>query len=314
MKDGALGTCTEAYRQVATEFELAQSDPRRSARMPWTRRTAEARFWRAGEELASWRTGSRFSALLREAVGRAVAHRDPATEPWRRASVRQVRRELETLGSKFTATDDSILKAIFPEGALTEKRSERALVAELVQRMSRDKFEAAVAAASFIERPHRRGERNADDAESAMAQFINGEACRTPRPVTVWRGELPFEGNKQLSRRLMLGAPTGTVITRSATAMSATWEPAVAGRVEFCGSACAREDIDPSGWVLEIRTQHVFDVSTRDKILGRADGLADDEHEALIVVPRLRIEGRREALVHGAHCTKRIVVVECVAL
>lgn len=309
-----LGPATRAYLRAADAFGHAQQDPRRDSRWPWKRNAAESRFWKAGEDLASWRAGNRRVALLNEAIGRAEIGRSSMKEPWRRPSLREVLSELDVLGETFPAGPDLALRALFPEGAVRMRQADRDLAAEAVVRMGLQDFSRAISSTNFIDRPHRQGTHARDDESMALAAFIAGDACRLPRRVTVWRGETPFPGDDQVSSDVMLGSPLGTVIGRPSTALSATWDPAVAGRIEHCGAACATADKDARGWVLEIRTDHVLDVSNRDTILGRTDGLAAVELEALVVAPRLRIDRRREALVDGQHCEKRVVMIECAAL
>ena len=307
----ALGPATEEFLQLTAEYERALHDVRRSSRWPWVRKTAERRFWALGDALARWRISSLRDTLIDEAIARAKFVTSTDEAAWRRPSIQSVADELRIVDDHIGATHSTVLDSLFPEGCLRLDAREEELALETAIAMGPEAFRRATSLTGFIERPYRRGGRAPDPSALELAEFITSEDCRLARPVTVWRGERPFSGNSHLSSETMLRAPVGSIIERPPGALSATFDPAVAARIEFSGTPCAASLAEPGGWVLEIRTDHVFYAGARNDVLGFADRLAEDEREALVVVPRLRINSRREARIDAQNCDKRAIIVEC---
>lgn len=299
-------TVTAALAEAIAAVRAAGDDPAHRSRWRHVRDRAERRWW-AQEERAREIASRYRHELVLEAADR-VAPRSQPLRAWHQPDVGAVLEEVRQFGNYVPVGPESVAEVIYRDSTLTLDRDDLALVQAHAAELSDDVF-SVVQRRSYTAKPgaHGMGTENDDEVIAALAT----PHARLPRHVTLYRGEYPNSADPDFARAVHEARP-GDVLTQRRRPVSASLDPRVAASSEFTlVFYLAASRILTNGWLLEISTDRALYAGDRAKRSGSSENIADQEKEALIYVPRLRVTGHREALVRCPNGPKRVHVIAC---
>lgn len=307
-------SATEVFQELVAAHASAVNDPRRISRWRWVRTRAERDLNDLADALMH-RSMRNELQLIDEAVERArnTLAGDPEVPQWRAPFLKDVRFLLDDLGHSFSPPDSTIAERLFSEALYGIDKLHLRTAEASAAHMPLHVYENAIGLADFATRPHRDFFFGPTPRAEKLARFITSGICITDQPITVWRGEHPSDRAPNFAHST-LNARIGDTIRRTPTPLSATLDPGVAANIELSGASAVGADTVSSGWILKIETDELLYAGSRETLLERRDGLADEEKEALIVTPALQVTNIFEGAINAHWGLKRARIIECITL